>query len=269
MANQGDSPSTGPLITPVSVVVIAHDEDHNIVRCLTSVAWAAERIVVDSGSSDRTRERARELGATVYRHPWAGYGPQKNYGIERASQPWILSIDADEEVTPALAAEILQVLMSESPRVAFRVHVPTFLLGRPLGHYGRAAKDPGHIRLFRKDIGRFDGRRVHETVQIAGPVGWLHAPVLHHCYPSLRTYWRKIHRYAHLEARERWAGGESGGNRWLRAAGKLGWMLVVRRGMLDGPHAWLWIVGQAYQEWLTATEARRLLDCAPTRNAIA
>jgi hypothetical protein len=180
-----------------------------------------------------------------------------------------LSIDADEEVTPALASEIRETLKNDIDCPAYRVHVPTLLLGKPLGHYGRASTDPGHIRLFRKNAGRFDGRRVHETIQVTGPVGWLQAPLLHHCYPSVLTYWRKIHRYAHLEACERGARGHSRGNRWLRAAGKLGWMLLVRRGLLDGPHAWLWIAGQAYQEWLTVTEANRLLNAAPARHVTA
>lgn len=252
----------GSLTVPVSVVVIAQNEEHNIARCLTSVQWAAERIVVDGGSSDRTGQLARDLRARVFRHPWSGYGPQKNFGIEQAGQPWILNIDADEEVTPALATEIDRNLAHGVPEVAFRVHVPTIFLGRPLGHYGRASSDPGHIRLFRKDAGRFDARRVHEVVRVVGPVGWLQAPVLHHCYPTPRTYWRKIHQYARLEANERAASGPARHNPWARATGKLGWMLVIRRGLLAGPLAWLWIAGQAYQEWLTVTQANRLIHGA-------
>jgi glycosyltransferase involved in cell wall biosynthesis len=254
---------------PVSAVVIAKDEEHNISRCLSSVQWVAERIVVDAGSSDRTEELARDMKARVFRHPWSGYGPQKNFGIELATQPWILSIDADEEVTPALATEITEKLAHRLPEVGFRVHVPTFFLGRPLGHYGRASSDPGHIRLFRTDAGRFDRRRVHEIVQVAGPVGWLNAPVLHHCYPRVRTYWRKIHQYAHLEAHERAISGLAARNRWAHAAGKLGWMLVIRGGLIDGPPAWLWIAGQAYQEWLTVTETNRLIRGASEPGLIA
>jgi glycosyltransferase involved in cell wall biosynthesis len=236
---------------PVSVVVITRDEEANIERCLNSVRWASERIVVDGGSRDRTVALARELGASVLLRPWPGYGPQKNFGIEQATQPWILSIDADEEVTPALATEIQETLANDVAPVAFRLHRPTFFLGKSLGHYGRAARDPGFIRLFWKDAGRFDSRLVHETVQVRGTVGWLEQPLLHHSYPNLASYWRKIHRYAELEARERRQSGRSGANRWLRAPAKLAWMLVWRHGLLDGPHAWLWIAGQAYQEWLS------------------
>jgi glycosyltransferase involved in cell wall biosynthesis len=206
---------------------------------------------------------ARDFGARVFRRPWSGYGAQRNFGIEQATQTWILSIDADEEVSPALAMEIRETLARDVSQVAFRVYVPTVFLTKPLAHYGRAWADPGHVRLFRKDVGRFDSRLVHETVQLNGPVGWLTAPLIHHCYPSLGTYWQKIHRYAQLEARERANSGHSRGNRWARAAAKLGWMLLVRRGLLDGPRAWLWIAGQAYQEWLTATLTKRLRRVAP------
>jgi (heptosyl)LPS beta-1,4-glucosyltransferase len=235
---------------PVSVVVITKDEERNIERCLSSVRWAAERVVVDCGSTDRTVELAASLGTRVFQRPWPGYGPQKNFGIEQATQPWILSIDADEEVTPALGAEIQQIVSRDGPEAAFRLYRPTYFMGTPLRHYGRVRRDPGQIRLFRKDLGRFNRRRVHETVEVEGPIGWLHAPLLHYSYPSLRRYWTKIHRYAELEAAERAGRAAPVGNRWLRAAGKLAWMLLVRRGIFDGPPAWLWIAGQAYQEWL-------------------
>ncbi len=239
-------------------MVITLDEERNLGRCLASVQWAPERIVVDSGSSDRTRQLASTFGALVLERPWTGYGPQKNFGIDRATQPWVLSIDADEEVTPELADEIRETLSGPVPVVAFRLHRPTFFLGRALGHYGRARTDPGHIRLFRRDAGRFDDRLVHETVRVDGPTGWLVAPLLHYSYPSLSAYWQKIQRYADLEARERAARSHIGGNRWVRAAGKFAWMLVARHGILDGVPAWIWIAGQAYQEWLATTATKRL-----------
>lgn len=246
------------MTAPVSVVVITKNEERNIGRCLKSVRWAPETIVVDACSIDRTPELAGELGARVFRQEWPGYGAQKNFGIAQATQPWILSIDADEEVSPQLAAEIQERLTQDVPESAFRLLVPTYFMGRPLRHYGRARRDPGHVRLFRKDRGRFDNRIVHEQVRVNGEVGILRGPVLHYCYPDQGTYWRKIHYYAHLEAQDRGSRDGLQGNRWVRAAGKLIWMLVLRRGLLDGPAAWLWIAGQAYQEWLIATEASRL-----------
>lgn len=245
-------------MTPVSVVVITKNEERNIERCLRSARWAAETVVVDAYSSDGTAEVARRLGARLFERDWSGYGAQKNFGIAQANEPWILSLDADEEVTPALAQEIGEKLSRAPVESAFRVLRPTYFMGRPLAHYGRAPRDPGLVRLFRKDRGQFDGRIVHEGVQVDGQVGTLTAPILHYCYPDLRTYWRKIHYYARLEARDRLAQGHVRGGRAARAAGKLLWMLVWRRGLLDGPRAWIWIAGQAYQEWLVTAEFARL-----------
>jgi (heptosyl)LPS beta-1,4-glucosyltransferase len=245
---------------PISVVVITKDEEQNIERCLNSVSWAAETIVVDANSQDRTADLARNLGAQVIQRTWPGYAPQKNFGIGLATQPWILSLDADEEVSPPLAVEIERTIASSSPHAAYRVFRPTYFLGRPLRHYGRAPRDPGQVRLFRQGMARFADRRVHESLEVSGSVGALEGPMVHYSYPApaLPNYWAKIHRYASFEAEDRAAGDSSLGNRWARAAGKLAWMLVWRRGLLDGPRAWIWILGQAYQEWLIGGAAARL-----------
>ncbi len=248
------------MTAPVSVVVITKDEERSIERCLTSVTWAAETLVVDAYSSDRTAELAQGLGARVIQREWPGYARQKNFGIAQVTQPWVLSLDADEQVTPALAAEIEEAVRRGPTEAAFRVFVPTYFLGRPLHHYGRAPHEPGHVRLFRTGRAWFEDRPVHECLKVDGAVGTLRAPILHYSYPSpaLRSYWRKIHHYAALEAQDRAAHAPVWGNRWTRAAGKLAWMLFWRRGLLDGPYAWIWIIGQAYQEWLVTGHAARL-----------
>jgi (heptosyl)LPS beta-1,4-glucosyltransferase len=242
----------------VSVIVITKNEERNIARCLKSVQWAAETIVVDANSQDRTVELANQLGARTFRRAWPGYGPQKNFGADQATQPWVLNLDADEEATPELATEVEALLAHDGPEAAFRVYIPTLFMGRVLRHYGRAPREPGHIRLYRKDRALFDDRTIHETVQVTGQVGWLQSPIMHYCYPSVASYWRKIHSYAPLEAAAR---AESGrpprGNRWIRATAKFGWMMFWRRGIVDGPSAWIWIAGQAYQEWLTTGEVAR------------
>jgi len=243
---------------PLSVVVITKDEERTIERCLRSVDWAAERVVVDAMSEDRTTEVATRMGACVISRSWPGYGPQKNYGVSMTRENWILNLDADEVATPELAAEIGAELAA--PRFdAYRLLVPTYFLGKPLRHYGRAGVDPGHIRLFRKDRARFSERAVHEVVEVRGTVGELRSPLLHYSYPTLGSYWKKIHRYASLEAQVRRSEGVPRGGPLFRAVGKAGWMLLWRRGIAHGPAACLWIAGQAYQEWLTTVEASRLI----------
>ena len=179
----------------------------------------------------------------------------------------MLSVDADERVSPELAKEIAANLASAPSFDAFRIHVPTYFMGRPLAHYGRASEDPGHIRLFRKSKARFDDRAVHESVVVDGPVGWLRQPINHFCYPTLATYWKKIHYYAPLEANARVAKAGPNGNRLYRSLGKFAWMMFARGGLLDGPSAWLWIAGQAYQEWLTVAEMSRLKRSAKRSSA--
>lgn len=246
---------------PVSAVIVACNEEHHIERCLSSVAWAAETIVVDAFSQDRTAELAEQMGARVIRREWPGYAAQKNFAIAQATQPWVLNLDADEQVTPALAAEIQMTLArSEVSEAAFRLRIPLYFLGRELGHYGRTPRHAGHIRLFRNGKARFDSAVVHERALVDGPVGVLQATVFHDSYPdpAIRSYWGKIHRYARLEAWERLRSGSRRGNRCFRAVGKLAWMLVLRRGLFHGPRAWIWIAGQAYQEWLTTAATARL-----------
>jgi glycosyltransferase involved in cell wall biosynthesis len=249
----------GRASAPLAVVVITRDEEPNIERCLRSVAWAAERIVVDAHSGDRTAELARACGARVIQRAWPGYARQKNFAIEQARQPWILSLDADEEVSPALAAQMQSALAGDPPHAAYRVFVPTYFLGSWLRHYGRARRDPGHVRLFRRGRARFEDRVVHECLLVDGAIGTLRAPVYHYCYrpPSLRSYWGKIHYYANLEAADRLAANSRSGNRWARGLGKFAWMMLWRGGLLDGPPAWVWIAGQAYQEFLVTGAVRR------------
>jgi glycosyltransferase involved in cell wall biosynthesis len=242
------------------VVVVAQNEERMIEKCLACVDWAAERIVVDAYSHDRTADLAQRAGARVVQKRWSGFAEQKNYAVSLATQPWILNIDADEQVPPPLAAEICE-LVSRDDREesAFSVLIPLYFMGRELGHYGRSRKDPGQVRLFRRGRARFDDVIVHERLVVDGQVGWLSGKIFHESYPepALRSYWRKIHRYAELEALQRAVSG-SLGNRWVRPAGKLAWMLFVRGGILDGPAAWIWIVGQSYMEWLVLWRTRRL-----------
>jgi glycosyltransferase involved in cell wall biosynthesis len=243
---------------PLSVAIITKNEEQNIARCLESVAWAPDRVVVDAHSTDSTVRIAESLGARVFLREWDDYSAQKSFAAAQATQQWVLILDADEIVTPALAAEIKQVLKANPKEAAFSISIPLYFLGRQLGQYGRARRDPGHVRLFRKRDAHFDGRLVHEAVVVSGSIGMLTSPIFHDSYPQgVRTYWRKINHYARLEARARIAEGRTPGHPWVRALGRLGWQLFARHGILHGPAAWIWIAGQAYQEFLTTRLSRQ------------
>lgn len=184
----------------LSVAIITRDEAANLPAALASVAWADEIVVVDSESTDATADIARQHGATVIVRAWPGYVDQKNFAAASASHDWILSIDADERVTPALAAEI-QALMRAEPRAAgYRLPRLTFHLGRWI-----RSTDwyPDYqLRLYDRRRGRWTGRLVHESVKVDGPVVDLSADLQHYAYRDLSHHLQTIDRYTTLAARQ-------------------------------------------------------------------
>ncbi|MDI6892748.1 MAG: glycosyltransferase family 2 protein [Actinomycetota bacterium] len=185
----------------LSAVVITKDEKENIGDCLSTLDWVDEIVIVDSHSSDGTVEICRKFTDKVFSPADGGGYPQaKNYGIERASGEWILSLDADERVTPELKEEIEDKLMSEVAFDGYYIPRKNFLGDRWV-RYGDQYPDY-QLRLFRKDRGRFESRRVHERVQMNGKVGYLDNPLLHYTYKDLSDFLRRIDRYTTLEAQE-------------------------------------------------------------------
>ena len=172
----------------LSVTIITLNEERNLRRALASVEWADEVIVVDSGSTDRTLEIARELGARVFTQPWPGYGRQKNFAQAQATHDWVLNIDADEAVTPALRAEIQSALADEADATAryqgFRIPRLTWFLGRWIWHGGWY---PNHlVRLARRSCAQWTEPHLHEELKVAGPVGKLREPFHHYSFASIR-----------------------------------------------------------------------------------
>jgi len=149
---------------------------------------------VDSGSRDATVEIARKTGALVFAEPWKGFAAQKNSAIAHASSEWVLSLDADEEVSPELTREIQALLAGEPSFSVYRVPRLNHFLGSPLRH-GGYWPDP-KLRLFRSGAARFAERAVHETMETALPVGTLKGALIHHCYPTLDEYIEHMNRYS-------------------------------------------------------------------------
>ncbi len=178
----------------LSAVLITLNEAANLARTLASVSWAQEIVVMDSGSTDATIEIAQKAGARVFEEPWKGFATQKNSAIALASSEWVLSLDADEEVSPELAREIQTLLATEPALSAYRIPRLNHFLGRPLRH-GGYWPDP-KLRLFRRGAALFAQRPVHETMEAAGPVGTLKQPLIHHCYPTLDEYIEHMNRYS-------------------------------------------------------------------------
>lgn len=219
---------------PVTVVIAARNEADDIGDCVRSVAWAAEVLVVENDSTDDTVARARDAGATVFSHPFTSIGAQRNAAIVRATQPWILVLDADERATPQLAEAVTAVVAGHGPS-AWRAPRRNFFLGREIRHGGWERDRP--VRLFTREH-RYDDRPVHEHVIVDGPIGVLAAPLLHTPYATLGEYFEKLHRYSQWWAEQHATRGRraSMADLTLRPLARFVTMLVVRQGWRDGAH---------------------------------
>jgi glycosyltransferase involved in cell wall biosynthesis len=183
----------------LSIVLITRNEAHWIRRCLDSVRWADELVVVDQHSTDGTDEICREYGAKLFLHEMtAGFGEQEQFAIDQASRPWILSLDADEEVTPALRDAIRQAIADPGECVGFRIPRLTAYLGRFIRHCGWYPSPV--LRLFCRGQGQFTNAFVHEEVVAGGPVGDLRADLLHYSYDSLSEHLCKMDLYTTYDA---------------------------------------------------------------------
>ena len=188
----------------LSVAIITLNEEANLARTLASVQFADEIVVVDSGSTDHTVEIARSFGTKVFVEPWKGFAGQKNSAIERCGGTWVLSLDADEELTVELEAEIVKMLEMDAetlPQVdGYWLRLRHVFLGRWM-RYGGYYPDL-KLRLFRRVTSsgdsRFTDRPVHESVQVAGRVETLKNDFLHHGYPNLEIYLEHMNRYSTL-----------------------------------------------------------------------
>ena len=220
----------------LSVVIVTLNEEANLARTLPSVAGLADEIVVlDSGSTDRTREVAESFHAKFFSEPWKGFAAQKNSALEKATGEWVLSLDADEEVEPALAEEIRSVLAANPSVAGFFVPRKNFFLGRWIRH-GGFYPDP-KLRLFRRAAGKFEDRLVHEDIKLDGTTARLQHHLLHHAYPTLTSYIEHMNRYSSLGA-EMAAGKRPRGFSLIDIAlrPKLTFLYnyVLRGGFLDG-----------------------------------
>jgi glycosyltransferase involved in cell wall biosynthesis len=188
----------------VSVAIVTLNEEENLPRTLTSVRWADEIVVVDSGSTDRTVEIAHTLGARVIERAWPGFAAQKNFAISQCTGTWILSLDADEELTSELQTQIRTMLASDPPIDAYYLRRRNLFLGRWIKHGG--FYPDSKLRLFRRSAAnfaltpQFEERPVHETIAFDGAAGTLDYDLVHNAYPALSTYIEHMDRYSSLGA---------------------------------------------------------------------
>ncbi|HUI82718.1 MAG TPA: glycosyltransferase family 2 protein [Candidatus Binatia bacterium] len=229
---------------PLSVTIVAQNEERTIADVLAGVAGIADEVIfLDSGSTDGTAEIARGFGVRFYHQEWLGYAGQKNRAIDLASGEWILSLDADEVVTPALAGEIGNLLSRGVPEeiAGFRIPRVLYIGGTPVP--GGGFYPDAQLRLIRKGRGRFHPRVVHESMRVEGKVRQLKNCMLHHAYEDVEQFARTMDEYARLSARHYF---EHENNAWrasrlnevLSPAWTFFYRQVARGGLLQGPLCW-------------------------------
>ena len=220
----------------LSVILITRNEEANLADCLASLEGIAEQIVVvDTNSSDRTLEIARNYGAVVGQPAdWPGFGPQKNRALELATGDWVLSLDADERLTPALRSEILTAIHHSAHVDCFAIPRLSWYCGRFIRHSGWS---PDYVdRLFRRGTARFSDDLVHERLIPTGPVATLENPMLHFSFMNFSQVLQKIDRYSTASAEQAFAKGRRSNP--LKAMLHGIWAFIrtyfIRAGFLDG-----------------------------------
>ncbi|MFB3882290.1 MAG: glycosyltransferase [Armatimonadota bacterium] len=217
----------------ITAIVLARDEEQSLPACLGSLGWVDELIVVVSAESvDRTAEVARRYTPRVFVRPWEGFAQTRNWALEQAAGPWVLMVDADEVVTPELAAQMRRAV-SQSGVAAYRMPRAFFFCGHRLRHGGCWPDEV--TRLFLRGSGRYAERRVHERFEPTGPVGRLAEPLLHYGYRDLDEYFEKFSRYSELAARDLWERGRRVRPwDWLSPGFSFVNRYLLKAGFLDG-----------------------------------
>jgi glycosyltransferase involved in cell wall biosynthesis len=247
----------------LSAIIITRNEAANIGECLDTLAFCDERIVVDCGSDDGTVDIARGKGARVEHHDWNGFGPQKNFALSLATGDWVLSLDADERVTPELAAAITAAIAGGAAQGTvdgFELPRISSFCGRPMRHSGWF---PDYVlRLFRRGRGRFDDAMVHERVICDGTVKRLDKPLIHHPVLKLEDALSRMDRYSTASAQTLVASGRRVSFATGLAHGFFAFFktYVLRLGFLDGAEGFLLAVANAegsYYRYMKAWVAQR------------
>ncbi len=218
----------------LSVAVIVKNEEGNLPRMLESISWADEIIILDTGSDDNTKQIAKEAGCKVYESEWLGFGKCKQLAVNYCSHEWILSLDADEVVTPQLKTKIQQIIQSDFEYAGYRIKRKSFYLNKMINHCGW--NHDYTLRLFRKNKGQFNTKLVHESVQIDGPIGYINDCLLHYTYPNIDSHISKMILYSGLGSVHLFNKGKKTSlfGAYLKANWKFWKMYLFQLGFLDG-----------------------------------
>jgi glycosyltransferase involved in cell wall biosynthesis len=235
----------------LTVTVITRNEAANIEGALESVRWADEIVVVDSHSADETVALAQKYNARIVIHDWAGYSAQRNYAAEIASNDWILALDADERVPPELAVEIQRIMREGSVHGGYRMPRISYYLGRWIR--GTDWYPDYQLRLYDRRVGRFNGKRVHESVELThGRPGQLQHDLQHYPYRDISDHVTSIDHYTTLAAEEWFAEGRRTNAVEFAVHPPVAFLrnYVARRGFRDGAAGFLISILNSYYVFL-------------------
>lgn len=243
---------------PISAVLIACNEAHRIAPCLESLAFVDEIVVVDSGSSDDTREVARRYTDRVFDIPWRGFGPQKQAAVELARYDLVLNVDCDERVTPELAREILLLAAGEETAAAYQVPRRTFLGAKEIRRCGWYPDRT--VRLFDRRRAHFGTQTVHEGVVVDGEIGRCRQDLLHYSFLGFADLLAKMNRYTDLSARQLQDGGRvaSPFDLTLRPLAAFLKTYLLKLGFLDGAEGFEVSVANAMSTFVKYIKLREL-----------
>lgn len=249
----------------LSVVIIAKNEEKRLPDCLESVRWAREVVVVDDESTDRTAELAREQGAKVFHRKMEIEGQQRNFGFSQATEPWVLSLDADERVTGELAEEIRGVIgrqATDPELVGFAIPIRTYIGSRWVK--GAGYYPARKARLFRKGRFRYEESGVHPRALYEGKMLELQGDILHYSCANLAEFVRKLNRETSLEA-----------EKWVRDGRKVGLLSILRKmsdrflknyflkgGWRDGHMGYVMSLFHSYYQFLSYAKYREMKEAA-------
>ncbi|MCA9733637.1 MAG: glycosyltransferase family 2 protein [Deferribacteres bacterium] len=223
----------------ISCVLITKNEAKNIARCLESVKWMDEIVVVDSESTDRTLEICKEFDCKIDRHEWMGFGKTKAYAVSLAENDWIFSIDGDEAMTPELRKTIENLLQSDERKAGYYIKRRTYYLDRLIRFSGWNRDYP--LRFFNRTFGTFNEKEVHESVRINEQKEHIEEFLLHYSYPNISSHLQKIDRYSTLGAQQLYDKGKSVSFFSAILRGKMRFikMYFLQCGILDGPEGFI------------------------------
>lgn len=249
----------------ISAAVITFNEEDKIEDCLRSLSWADEIIVVDSHSTDRTREIAAEFGSKVFERDWPGHAEQKNFALEQCSHEWVISLDADERVSKELLTELTALFSEDRSRLADGYSMPrrVFYIDRWINHCGWYPAPK--VRLVRKAKSRWGGVNPHDSLHVEGKVGKLKGDIYHLSFDSVADHFRTIDSFTRVGAAEAFKAGKRSNflDITFRPLYTFVKMFLLKRGFLDGIPGFIASVLSGFH---TFTKYRRLYELAEKRD---